>query len=472
MRRAGLLIALLLGGCAQTPPLGLKQGDVPAAFDQSAPAGAAASVTADWWKSFGNNELTSLVETAQGANLDIAQAEARLLQADARARQAGAVLLPSVALNGNVDSFYGHSFSGGGSSNETDFSLGLGASYELDFWGKNRAAADSASALRGASAADRATVALTASAAVANSYFQLLSLRERLSVARANLQSSQDILRVVQRRVDAGYAPSSDLTQERANLAAQQAAIPPLEQQELETRNALAILTGRVPEGFNVQGQNLAGIADPVVAPGLPSALLTRRPDILTAELNLASAHADVAAARAAMLPDITLTAAGGIQNPFINAAVNTLPGTGLALSAGASLVQTIFDGGKLQAKTDETLAREQELLAAYRAAVFNAFGDVENALGNLGHLQAQETALADQVTQSEGVLRAAQRKYAAGAADFLVVTDAERSLYAARDQLSDIRRARLTASVALYRALGGGWTNPEAKGPAETAGP
>jgi outer membrane protein TolC len=161
------------------------------------------------------------------------------------------------------------------------------------------------------------------------------------------------------------------------------------------------------------------------------------------------------------MLPDITLTAAAGIENPFINAAVNALPGTGLALSAGAALVQNVFDGGKLQAKTDETLAREQELLAAYRAAVFNAFGDVENALGNLGHLQAQETALAEQVTEAEGVLRAAQRKYTAGAADFLVVTDAERALYTARDQLADIRRARLTASVALYKALGGGWPSP-----------
>jgi NodT family efflux transporter outer membrane factor (OMF) lipoprotein len=267
---------------------------------------------------------------------------------------------------------------------------------------------------------------------------------------------------VVQRRVNAGYSPASDLTQERVNLAAQQAAIPPLEQQELEAKNALAVLTGRAPEGFAVQGQNLDGIAAPTVAPGLPSALLARRPDLVMAELNLAAAHADIAAARAAMLPDITLTAAGGLQNPFINAAVNAIPGTGLALSAGATLVQTVFDGGKLQAKTDETLAREQELLAVYRAAVFNAFGDVENALGNLGHLRAQEAALADQVTEAEGVLRAAQRKYTAGAADFLVVTDAERSLYAARDQLSDVRRARLSASVALYRALGGGWSSTQ----------
>jgi outer membrane protein TolC len=129
-----------------------------------------------------------------------------------------------------------------------------------------------------------------------------------------------------------------------------------------------------------------------------------------------------------------------------------------LAAGLGASLVQAIFDGGKIAAKTDEAKAREEELLAAYRAAVIAAFSDVENALGNLSHLAAQEAALREQVTQTEKVLGAAQRKYSAGYADFLVVTDAERALYTARDQLSDVRRLRLAATVALYKALGGGW--------------
>ena len=160
------------------------------------------------------------------------------------------------------------------------------------------------------------------------------------------------------------------------------------------------------------------------------------------------------------MLPDITLTASGGIQSPALNAAVMTLGGTGLGLGVGATLVQTIFDAGKLEARKAETEAREEELLAAYRAAALNAFGDVENALGNLSHLKAQQTALETQVTEAEGVLRAAQRKYTSGYADFLTVTDAERTLYTARDQLSDMRRATLAADVALYKALGGGWIN------------
>ena len=458
MTRRALLLAsaLLAAGCAQpTPPPALPQGDVPPAFEQAA-ASAAAWPTPGWWQGFGSTELTALEAAAQDSNLDIAQAAARLRQADARARQAGAALMPTVALNGNLQNNTGAGVSGSG--NETDFFAGVGASYELDFWGKNRAAADSALALRTASDADRGTVALTVSAAVANGYFQLLSLRERLAVAEDNLKSAQAILAVVQRRVTAGYAPNSDLTQARAGLAAQQAAIPALQQQELEGRTALAILLGRPPEGFAVAARSLTGIAAPAVAPGLPSELVTRRPDLATAEANLVSAHADVAAARAAMLPDITLTAAAGLQNPALNAAVLTLGGTGFALNLGAALAHTIFDGGLLKAKTAETEAHEEELLAAYRAALIAAFGDVENALGNLEHLSAQERALQEQATEAEAVLRAAQRKYTAGGADFLVVTDAQRSLYAARDQLSDIRRARLTANVTLFKALGGGW--------------
>jgi NodT family efflux transporter outer membrane factor (OMF) lipoprotein len=457
MRRPALLLSCaLLAACAQqtTPPPGLAPGDVPAAFEQG--MGAAAWPAPDWWQGFGSSELTALETAARQGNLDIAQAAARLRQADARARAAGAALMPTVSLNGNAQNFTGANASGSG--NESDFFAGLGASYELDFWGKNKAGLESAEALRAASAAGRATVALTVSAAIADGYFQLLALRERLAVAEDNLKSAQTILSVVQRRVTAGYAPNSDLTSARLGLAAQQAALPALQQQELEARTALAILLGRPPEGFAIATRSLSGIAAPAVAPGLPSELLARRPDIATAEASLAAAHADIAAARAAMMPSISLTAEAGLQNPAVNAAVLTLDGAGFALNLGASLVHTIFDGGRLAAKTAETEAREEELLAAYRAAVIAAFGDVENALGNLAHLAAQERALQDEASAAEGVLRAAQRKYTAGGADFLVVTDAQRSLYAVRDQLADIRRARLTASVALFKALGGGW--------------
>ena len=453
---------LLLTACTNTPLPTLAPTDVPAAFEQAAPGTAPLWPAQDWWQGFSDPQLSQLMATAQSNNLDLAQAEARLRQADARARQAGAALLPTVNLTGNINSLYGRV--GSTSQSETDYGAALGASYELDFWGKNRDAVDSATAARAASDADRATVALTVTAGVANSYFQLLTLRERIAAARANLKSEQDILALVQRRTNAGYAAASDLIQQRAVLAAEQAALPALEQQELETRTALATLLGRPPEGFAVTGDALGALAAPVVTPGLPSALLTRRPDVAAAEANLKAAHADLAAARVAFLPDITLTATGGIAYPALAAAVDTLPGVGLAAGLGANLVQAVFDGGKNAAKTDEALAHEEELLAAYRAAVIASFADVENALGNVSHLAAQETALREQVIETEKVLVAAQRKYTAGYSDFLTVTDAEKSVYQARAQLSDIRRARLVASVALYKALGGGWTRPEDK--------
>ena len=467
MMRALLLtsaVVIAVAGCTNTPPPALKTGDVPAAFEQKAAATAPVWPAHDWWSNYGDPQLSALMTQAETNNLDIAQAAARLKQADARARQAGAALLPQLGAGASVTPQYGQV--GSTSAQETDFNVGLQVSYELDFWGKNRDALDSAEAARAASLADRQTVALTVTSGVATTYFQLLSLRERIAVAKANLKSAKDILNLVQRRVTAGYSAPADLTQQRAALAAEQAVLPALEQQELETRDALAILLGKPPEGFMVNGEGLGALMPPAVAPGLPSGLLTRRPDIATAEANLRGAHADLAAARAAFFPSISLTASGGVAYPALGAVVNTLPGTGLALLGTASIVQTIFDGGQREGKVQETQAREEELLAAYRAAVIASFSDVENALGGFAHLGAQEAALREQVTQAEKVLASARRKYLAGSADFLVVTDAQRALYTARDQLSDIRRARLAASVALFKALGGGFNRQTASQP------
>ena len=462
-RSLALTAVLLVSACTNSPMPALAPTDMPAGFQQPADGNAPIWPSATWWQGFGDPQLNALIAQAQDRNLDIYQAAARVRQADARARQAGAALLPTVGVNAAATSFYGQTR--GVSQHETDYSATLGVSYDLDFWGKNRDAVESAAAARRASLADRGTVALTVTASVANSYFQLLSLRDRIAVARANIASSQAILNIVQRRVAAGYAANADLLQERANLASQQAGLPVLEQQELEARGALAILLGRPPEGFDITPARLAVIAAPPVRPGLPSELLARRPDIAQAEANLVAAHADLAAARKAFLPDITLTANGGIAYPALAAAIDTLPGLGLAANAGAALAQVVFDGGKIQGKIEETRAREDELLGAYRAAVIASFSDVENALGNVIHLSAQQAALETQVGQAEKVLGAAQRKYTAGYSDFLTVTDAQRTLYAARDQLADVRRARLVASVTLYKALGGGWPN-QAEGP------
>jgi outer membrane protein TolC len=242
-------------------------------------------------------------------------------------------------------------------------------------------------------------------------------------------------------------------------VAAAAAVIPLLQQQESEARAALALLVGQVPEGFELEQKPLDSLTEPQVAAGLPSELLTRRPDVLVAEANLQSAHADLAAARAAMLPRINLTAAAGVQNPALNAAVLTIPGTGSALALTGTLTQAIFDHGRLQAQRVEAEAKDEELLAAYRSAIVAALIDVENALSAIQHLNAAQPFQSETLMQSERAFEGAKLRYQAGAVDYLTLLEAQRTLYAARDQFVQYRLARLQALVGLCKALGGGWT-------------
>jgi NodT family efflux transporter outer membrane factor (OMF) lipoprotein len=420
-------------------------GDVPAAFEQKAAATAPIWPSADWWGGFESSELDGLIAGAQTGNLDMAAAEARVIQADARAREAGAALLPTVSFSADAAK----------QTHSGNLSLGLGASYELDFWGRNHDILNAALSSAKASRADSETVALTATSATADTYFQLLSLRERLATARLNLENAQAVLTVTEARVRDGIATPLELAQQRATVAGQQASIPQLEQQELATRSTLAVLLGRPPEGFDVSAQDLEQIALPTVAPGLPSELLMRRPDVVSAEANLESAHANVAAARAAFFPTISLTGSGGLSSTSLTGLVtNPLA----SFSFGASLLQTVFDAGRLGAQSDEAKAREQELLANYRSAAINAFSETETALGSIGNLAEQEGYQAEQESQSEQAFNIAQARYREGVADFLTVLDAQRTLYSARDQLQQLKLARLQAIVALYKALGGGW--------------
>ena len=225
-------------------------------------------------------------------------------------------------------------------------------------------------------------------------------------------------------------------------------------------RAALALLLGRPPEGFDVAARDLATIQAPPVAPGLPSELLVRRPDIVTAEANLQGANANLAAVRAELFPSISLTGSAGVASTTLTSLVtNPLFAAGI----GLSLTQTIFDAGRREAATEEARAREQELLLAYRSATITAFSEVETTLGSISNLNEQQMFQAEQVAQSELAFNIAQARYREGVDDFLIVLDAQRSLYAARDQFSDIRLQQLLALVALYRALGGGWVDPDA---------
>jgi multidrug efflux system outer membrane protein len=453
------ILSLCATGCVlheaeQAPPA------LPAAFSAAPISPGSSWPNKDWYDEFGSPELKALIEQATGNNLDLGMARARVMQADARARQAGAAILPSIDATGNGNYLAGHSANG--SAHETDWAALLSASYEVDFWGKNRATARSAGRLADASRADRDTVALTTLAGVAEGYIRILSLRDRLSTANSNLGAAQQLLDIIQARFNVGLANPVELAAQKAALAAAGLAVPELKQQEAEALAALALLLGRAPEQFSVESQSLNSLLEPMIGSGLPSELLTRRPDIFMAEANMQAANADLVAARAALFPSLTLTASGGVQNPALNAAIISLSGAGPTLNLGASLTQSIFDRGRLKALRAEAQAKDEELMAAYRAAILSALVDVENALSALNHLQEARELQDENVLQSERAFEGASLRYKAGSGDFLTALEAQRTLYAARDQYSQYKLARFQAFIALFKALGGGWQAPK----------
>ena len=447
-----LLCFLPFTGCQIQPVNEPVPVEVPAGWDQ-----AAENITAwpapDWWRNFGSTELNQLMIEAENNNLDLAAAAARILQADAQARLAGVPLLPT--LDFGAGAARQGSFGGDRDVDASNsFDVSIGASYEIDFWGKNRASLASAQEALQASRYDRETVALTITSGVAITYLQVLSLRERIAIARLNLENAENVLQLVEARVKYGAVSPLDLAQQRSVVARQRAVIPPLEQQERDARSALALLLGKPPQSFDVAATTLDEIAIPEVVAGLPSELLTRRPDIQSAEAQLRSANADIAAARAAYFPSIGLTGSAG----FASTVLSGLLDGGLLYNLAVSVAQPIFDAGQREAQEDFAIARREELVQFYRAAIINAFADVDTALGTLQSTTEQQDHQVEQIRQTEIALRLAERRYKEGAENLLTVLAAQRSLYDSQDELQQIKFSHLQAMVGLYRALGGGW--------------
>jgi NodT family efflux transporter outer membrane factor (OMF) lipoprotein len=455
------MLALAASGCATPVPQALTPADVPAEFTAPIKTSKQVWPQADWWKSFDSPELAGFVETAQANNLDLAAAYARVLQAEARSGVARSAFFPQIGLSAGATHSGANqklSLTGTGPSayvQQDRLTAGLDASYQLDLFGQNRANFRAAQESLRSSRYAQQVVALTVEANTANAYLNVLALRERLQLAHRNVDAANSVLKIIQAKVDNGVASNLDLAQEQAQVAGQKAQIPVLEQQEREARYALALLLGRVPEGLDVKAKNMTAVSAPVVVPGMPSELLARRPDVAEAEAALASAHANVDAARAAFFPNISLSASGG----FASAALGSLfQGSSMLYSAGAQLLQTIFDGGLLASESDLAKAQQLELIANYRSAVLNAFSDTETALGRVSSLAEQERLVDEQVRNATEAFRISQIQYREGVADLLAVLQAQQTLFTSEDTLAQIRLAQLQASVGLYAALGGGW--------------
>jgi NodT family efflux transporter outer membrane factor (OMF) lipoprotein len=373
---------------------------------------------------------------------------------------AGGPLLPEVkaGLNANRQKLLrgnGYSQLDADSSNQAVdyFDASLSASYEIDFWGARHAARDSALQGVRASEFDQATVELTLLSSVANSYSQSLSLAEQSRIAELNLGNAQSVLKLVQTRYDSGSATALELAQQKSLVAAQQRQLPLVQQQAAEARITLAALLGRPVQALPRSHLSFAQMSWPSIASGVPSDLLSRRPDIARAEAQLAAAQADVTVARAALLPSVTLSANIGsgadtfgdlLRSPFYN------------LTAG--LVAPIFNNGRLSAERDRATARQQELLESYRGAIINGFADVEKALTSIRGLDEQRQWQGEELTQAQTAFDIAQNRYQAGAEDLLSVLETQRTLFAAQDLNVQLRLARLQASIGLYKALGGNW--------------
>ncbi|HEY2132351.1 MAG TPA: efflux transporter outer membrane subunit [Acetobacteraceae bacterium] len=463
--RAGrrLVLVLLLAGCSLGPDYKSPVLETPAAFRATSVSAAQAWPRADWWRGFNSPDLNTLIDQAEAGSFDIQAAIARVVQADAQIRISGSALLPSVNATGTASWSRGFTrrttFTRGGYIESHSYSLEPSAAYELDFWGKLRATQQSAEASDLFSRFDQQTVALTTITAVANTWFQALALQDRIDVARRNVSDAEQILHAIQARLDAGTASLLDVSQQETLVAGLRAQIPGLQSQLVQSVNALAILIGRPPESITVRPGTLTTLSLPEIAPGLPSEVLARRPDVASAEADLIAANANIRVARANFFPDVTLSAAGGWQST----AITTLFGPGALLaSASASVAQTIFDNGLKGGQYQQAQGRYDELLADYRKAVVQAFTDVDDAVDGYRLATEQEALEQTAVVTAQRAADIARAQLLAGTIDIVTALQVQTALYTDLDLLAQDRLARFLTLVSIYKALGGGWSKAD----------
>ena len=444
----GILLASVLAGCAVGTPYQRPDVAMPAQWEGAAKPSPAVSkaITTDWWKQFGNAELNQLMDQALAANHDLAAALSRIRQARASAGISAAGRLPAADLSTSASR--SHSNQAG---NSEQSQLGVSVSYELDLWGGKAAEVQAANARVDSSVYDRDAVALVLQADVASNYFQALALKDRLAIARKNLDAARNVLALVEVRYNKGATTGLEVSQQRTSVLNIEAQIPQLEQDLRTTQTALAVLLGQSPQGFAVQGATLADLKVPAVAAYQPAALLERRPDIRRAEAHLVAANADITTARAALYPNIRLSAtavAGGILTS----------GSSTLGSLVASLTQSLFDGGRLRGQVALSQTQQEELVEQYLQSVLISLKEVQDNLGSVATTQSRQQLLTQAAREAQEAFRIANVKYQAGAQDLLTLLDSQRTQLLVEDSRVQADLARFTATINLYKSLGGGW--------------
>ena len=466
----------------------------------------------EWWTTLRDAELTALIQRAAAENLNLQSATSRVRQARAEVIIAGGKLLPSVNASGgysiargsgNVEFPSGGLGGGGGgassgtssgaasrlkeqsgsSSGSTGQSLstakggpqsplgegglpgsqtelyqiGLDATWEIDIFGGVRRGVEAAAADLAASVEDRRDVLTTLLAEVARDYLQLRGYQQRLVIARANLQSQQETLDLTLSRFTAGFVTELDVSRARTQVAATQAAIPPLESQVRQTIHALSILVGQEPLALSDELKAIAPLpsAPPDVPIGLPSSLLKRRPDIRRAEKQIQAANARVGVATADLFPKFAITGGLGVDSSH---AKNLFQWDSRYFILSPGVSWNVFDGGRIRANIEAQTEQRQQLMLTYQGIVLKALGETEDAIVMYATEQARHAALVDAEKAARASVDIARDQYKQGVVDFLTVLDTQRELLNTQDQLVQSDQLTATNLVMLYKSLGGGW--------------
>lgn len=453
----------LVAGCMTVGPDYQRPGQpLPDRFLQGTEAGQASTLLeVEWWRRFRDPILDGLVDKALGYNTDIVAAMARIDEADAVYKEAFGGSLPQVDGSGRAQrGRIQFPLAPEGFVVTNSVTASVAANYEIDFWGRMRRTREAARAGAVGSRHGADVTRMSVAAGVAQAYITLRALDEQIRLAERTLASRDEQLKVIRIQFEGGTASSLDFQQARGLRADAVVQLRELQRQRGVAQTQIALLTGEPGAILTVDGSDdpLSRLPVPPVAPpGLPSTLLERRPDIRLAEENLVAANAQIGVAKAAMLPSISLTGGLGGQSQTL---ASLFDASNRIWNIGFGLGLPIFNGGALAARTEQAEARKRQLIAAYQGAIQHAFKEVSDALVSASAAQVSEGDVAERAQAAKEAAGLAKDRYEGGYSAYIESLDAERTLFAAQQQVIVNRQARLTYAVDLYRAMAGGWSD------------
>lgn len=477
MRRGAAIIALLLAGCTVGPNYQRPVTSLPPGFAEPHAAAAASEAgLASWWQAFGDPELAKLIKRAIAQNLDVENAAARIREARAREIVAGAAALPQVDAQASasrqrisenaipVPPGAGGGGSGGGStggfglpgSEFNSFRIGFDASWEIDLFGKTRRSVEAALARTGAAIWTRRDAQVSVAAEAAEAYLTLRTLQQRIATAEAEVIRQQRSLQLVDARIRGGLVTGQDLAQQQSELSTAEAALPSLKAQAEGQIHALGVLTGDRPEALIAELSSTAALPVPPTVPvGLPSGLLRRRPDIRAAEQNLHAATAQIGVATADLYPSFSLTALPALVSTTL---AKLLEWGSRSYTVSASADWPIFNGGRTRANIALANAQQEQALIAYRKTILVALKDVEDALSRIDSDRRQIASVEAAHATAARAEDIARTRYRGGLVTYFDVLQAQATRISLEGQLIQAQGSLATDTVALFKALGGGW--------------